>query len=557
MSRKKHEKTEYEKVLHRCRAGASKHVLILEADMSEDMKRRAFGLSDELRICGNNLTARLSKSLKQLFRSKKYRALQRDYGKLAEKVKQNPENKEASIALKAVSDEMAKMQKQYHVTWSDARKYMEYLKDRAGLNSIFALTRAEDIWSGVEKVLFDGADNIHFKKRGNLPEIRAKQSNRGITIKAKSGELLFGCSELGNASFSYKKLDKFQRDEVNAIVKYLNNPKANDDIAVGVLLSTGEIIDTYRPCYASLVCKEIRGALMVYIHITVEGKALPKYKADGVTPRHTYGKGRVGIDIGTQTIAYTSSNKVGLKNLSERGMTISRAERQERLLLRKMDRSRRSTNPENYNSDGTIKKGFKIWKKSKRYLKIQKAHANLCRKNAESRKYAIQEDVNILRSLGDELITEPPNFKALQKKAKSQPKDAAENTKNKRRKRFGKSIRNRCPGEFQSSLKNKFEVTGGTYHEVDKMFRASQYDHTADDYIKKKLSQRMYSLTDGKIVQRDWYSSFLLYNANFEYSTPDKAKCDKLFDKLYSDHLKMIDNIKKSGKHILNSGIKA
>ena len=51
----------------------------------------------------------------------------------------------------------------------------------------------------------------------------------------------------------------------------------------------------------------------------------------------------------------------------------------------------------------------------------------------------------------------------------------------------------------------------GTYIEVLNDYRASQYDHTADDYIKKKLSDRMYHLADGTLVQQDWYSSFLLY----------------------------------------------
>ncbi len=110
--------------------------------------------------------------------------------------------------------------------------------------------------------------------------------------------------------------------------------------------------------------------------------------------------------------------EVGLKNLSERGLSIFHAEKRERQLLRKMDRSRRATNPDNYNADGTIKKGYKKWVKSKRYIEIQKEHANLCRKNAESRKYAIHEDVNHLRCIGDTVITEPPNFKALQKRAK-------------------------------------------------------------------------------------------------------------------------------------------
>ena len=77
------------------------------------------------------------------------------------------------------------------------------------------------------------------------------------------------------------------------------------------------------------------------------------------SPRHKYGKGMIGADIGTQTVAYTSDTEVGLKNLSERGSSIQTSERKERLLHRAMDRSRRATNPQNYNDDGTVKKAVK------------------------------------------------------------------------------------------------------------------------------------------------------------------------------------------------------
>ena len=73
------------------------------------------------------------------------------------------------------------------------------------------------------------------------------------------------------------------------------------------------------------------------------------------------GKGIVGCDIGTQTIAYTTETKVGLKNLAERGSCIEVNERKERRIYRAMDRSRRAMNPDNYNEDGTIKKGKKQW----------------------------------------------------------------------------------------------------------------------------------------------------------------------------------------------------
>ena len=80
-----------------------------------------------------------------------------------------------------------------------------------------------------------------------------------------------------------------------------------------------------------------------------------------------------------------------------------------------------------------------------------------------------------------------------------------------RKKRSGRSIKNRCPSGFQAALEQKFKLSGGIYIEVSNDYRASQYDHTVDDYIKKRLSDRMYKLQDGTEVQSDWYSSFLLH----------------------------------------------
>lgn len=125
-----------------------------------------------------------------------------------------------------------------------------------------------------------------------------------------------------------------------------------------------------------------------------------------------------------------------------------------------------------------------------------------------------------------------------------------------KKKRFGKSIKNRCPGGFQAAVENKFKASGGTYIEVPNNYRASQYDHTADDYIKKKLSDRMYKLTDGTLVQRDWYSSFLLYCYDFRTSDIDKDKCAAKFDRCYSMEKDLIEWIKVNKIKVLNSGIK-
>ena len=150
-----------------------------------------------------------------------------------------------------------------------------------------------------------------------------------------------------------------------------------------------------------------------------------------------------------------------MKNLSERGNSIQTSERKEHLLYRAMDRSRRATNPQNNNDDGTVKKDRKTWKYSNHYKKLKTKHSELCRINAINRQLAINEDANHLRSLGDVFITEPKNAGRLMRRAK----ETTVNSKGKfnRKKRFGKSIKNRCPSGFQAAVEQKFKVSGGIY----------------------------------------------------------------------------------------------
>ena len=66
----------------------------------------------------------------------------------------------------------------------------------------------------------------------------------------------------------------------------------------------------------------------------------------------------------------------------------------------------------------------------------------------------------------------------------------------------------------------------------------------------------MYNLQDGTRVQRDWYSSYLLYCCNITNSKIDKEKCKENFNKMYDKEKQMIEDIKARKLHILNSGIK-
>ena len=540
--KKETEEDKYKKALKQYHKLSDRHILVVETDMPYSDVLKVVNLSDDIRKAGNELVGDMRKKYNQLLRTKKYRKLLELYGKA--------KNKKDKKETKRLADQLNEMQEEYNVTWDYCRTTMLYIAKKYGVKAVFGLTKAEDVWRGIEKCLYDNGKSLHFAKFGDYPCIRAKQITRAITVSTKNDSLSFA---LDNIKFGIKIKDRFQQEEVDAVLTYLSHPKQVDHDAVNLFLKDGYCIDTYRPCYTSLVVKKIRGKYRVFLHLAIEGKAKPKYDKYG-NQRHKYGTGIVGSDIGTQSVAWTSNTEVGLKNIAERGNSIQTSERKEKLLHRAMERSRRATNPQNYNSDGTIKKGKKIWYKSNHYKKLQARHQELCRINAENRQLAINEDANHLRSLGNIFITEPKAASKWAKRAKETTKN--KNGKINRKKRYGKSVKNRCPGGFLATVEKKFDSTGGISIEVPNNYRASQYDHTVDDYIQKKLNDRMYHLQDGTLIQRDWYSSYLLYCCNPITNELDKEKCMNGFDEVYEKEKALIEYIKTNKIKVLNSGIR-
>ena len=121
--------------------------------------------------------------------------------------------------------------------------------------------------------------------------------------------------------------------------------------------------------YCRLVRKTIRGKVKYYLQLVMKG--IPPQKRE-------ISEGEVGLDIGISTLAAVSDKEVMIEEFCE---GLDMLEKEKRMILRKMDRSRRATNPNKYNSDGTIKKGNKDkWIRSKRYWKRLFELKEICRK---------------------------------------------------------------------------------------------------------------------------------------------------------------------------------
>ena len=594
-TRKKHIRTPYEEKRKEHRAAASRHVLVLEAQIKENDKRKLFHIANDLRVYGNHLTNIAQKRLSQLFRTKAYREALKQYhsakSALSSLDKGTQKYNEIKKKAKIAADALEKCQAEYKLTFEDLRHDMAEISKGSKIKAVFLLSEAENVWAAVQSVLYRDGKHLNYAKRGELPLIRAKQIERGITLSFDNGSAqckmgvidTFTKSRVSSntavnstrlrrktsnhlllqrariplrkgwecVKLIVKKNDSFAKNELACIESFVSDPSIEEK-AVAIFSETGIPQNTYRPCFVALKCVTIRGRLRVYAHITVEGDPVPKYTKSGDL-KHPFGKGLVGVDLGPQSVAAVSDTSVILENLAERNSkSTKRHERRERLLLRALDRSRRANNKDRYNEDGTVKKGVcKPWKKSKQYRKKEACLKELRRKNALSRKYANNELANRIRAMGDDVTIEKSNVKALQKKAK--PSTPEQGKKQKRRKRFGHSILHRCPGQLYAQLHSKFG--DGHFHVVDNMYRASQYDHKSNTYNKKKLSQRWHSFDDSTKVQRDIYSAFLLLCHNDDFKTINQDICTSKFETFKKAHDKCVSDIKVRGHKVCNSGI--
>ena len=546
------------------------HTLEVELRVNQEQKKLLIDTSEQMRQLSNVLIGTFKKNYEQMIRTKRYKKTMNKYFEITEKISKinnkidNIDDKKLLKELKnnkkllednkkLISNQLEDIRIDFNIFKSYYTKKAEFLYKNifTNLNSVLALKVVDRCWLQFEKLMFKSkTKKIKFKKYGFLPSLEGKQAERCIVLKQNVNGLYI--NTLGESfELKIKNNDIYTKNLLELIKVYMNDSENIENININRVINGQKPLDTYRIIFNRIVIKRIRGKFRFYVQILYEGR--PWKLDENGNLKNKQGTGRIGIDYGTSTIAVVSESKVIYKNLAEEANNLKHLERQLKILQRKMDRSRRSTNPDCFNSDGTYKKGTKIKVKSRNYKKILKQFREINRKLSCIKKYEIGRDTNIIRSLGDQIYGEHMNFQGLAKRSKNTTVNRNTGKINKK-KRFGKSISNKCPGLMVSTLKNKF---GNGYHEVNTWeFKASQYNHITNTCIKKKLSQRIQELDyNGETItiQRDLYSAFLLMNSNNTLDKPDLNLCNITFENFIVNHTICINNLKANNIKVNNS----
>ncbi|EGD52753.1 putative IS transposase [Thermoanaerobacter ethanolicus JW 200] len=445
--------------------------------------------------------------LREAYKNYRTMSITKKYRELMANI-QKEEDKEK---LKICYTDLKTLKIDYNLTVSYMDKFVAPMqkKFKKNIDSHTAQKLAKRALSAVEKLIYGNAEKVNFKKYGADIALEGKNNKAGIRYKDGYIEWL-GL-------------------KIPVVVK------PNDKYAQLAIQS--------RVKYCRIIRKYIGNKYKYYVQLILEGIPPQKKNKDG-TLKLLLGKGTVGIDPGVQTEAVVSDTEVKLLELAP---DIENIDKKVAGLQRKLDRSRRATNPENFNEDGTVKKGTKNkWIKSKNYIKTLLKLKELNHKRKAKKIQSHNKLANYILSLGDNFIVEDMNYKALQKRKKEteiNPKTG----KYKSKKRFGKSILYKSPGLFLTILDRKLHYFNKELIKVSpKEIKASKYNHLTNTYEEKSLSERWnYFEYNGKQikVQRDLYSAFLLQNV--EDNKINREKCIEKFDNFLRLHDKEIERLRK------------
>lgn len=192
-------------------------------------------------------------------------------------------------------------------------------------------------------------------------------------------------------------------------------------------------------CYCAVKRDMIKGKWKYYIQITLKGHVPDKFDKQTGELKRQLGKGNVGLYFTSTNLTVSTDDSVKTYYLEINSQDDIKTE-----LLQKMDASRRATNPDNYNKDGTCKERDEIkgWHFSKAYMRYRDELYECFRKECEEKKLLQEKIANEVIASGDVFNCNKMDFKFLQRKN-------------------GRKIQSASPSMLKATIERKL-----SYHDV-------------------------------------------------------------------------------------------
>lgn len=316
-------------------------------------------------------------------------------------------------------------------------------------STVASYSIAKPMWVAFSNYFFSNGQMVHFKSFEAL---------NSLASDGKAGLKLVGTN---------KKSTRKPDSPFGLSVMFGSN-RGGKVITMPLIVDKEDLYMQEMICHnikvVRLVRKKINGRYKYYVQLTVDCPPAIKYDRDTGEIKNPINDGNVGIFIDTRKITFCS--KSGVKQIDL--INKKQIEMEEKLadINRFLDTSRRISNPENFNEDGTFKKGIYVdgqktklrWTNSNNYLKAKNKKANIQRKLAEQRKIRAGEIANLILSQGNNIICNKYNFKSAQMRKKET--EINEDGKILSKAKAGKNISYSAPAMLLTIIDNKLSSAG-------------------------------------------------------------------------------------------------
>ena len=343
-------------------------------------------------------------------------------------------------------------------------------------SSMAGISIAKPMWAAYQRVLFNNGKKVHYKKYGEFTTV-ASDGKSGLRLVNDQNETISSLPDNGKMWALYGTNKG----------KVLRLPVVIDDKDVYAKEALSNPIKIVR-----INRVPVKNRSIYELQLTVEGLPPVKYDKETGEIKHPVGKGKVGIYIDTKYATVCTKDGVRQYDLSE---GILDYEEMRSDVNRYLDTSRRISNPDNYNEDGTIKHGImengkriKLkWNNSNNYYKGKAKLSELYRKERVQRKLQREILSNILLAMGDEFVVNdyPFQLAAMRKQEDEKYPDG----RNKSKKKAGKIIGQNAPATLVALLDQKLKSRG--YNGINKI-KLKNIDYHTENY-REHLASQLYT----------------------------------------------------------------
>jgi len=438
-------------------------------------------LDSRFRVCANMYNAMLGERLKAYEKM----CAEPEYAEaktITDDVKKHDGTKEAKARAKELRDsgdykKALDAKKTFHADYGFSEfsftslvlKQREHFKDIIP-SKMAAMSIAKPMWSAFDKLLFKDGKQCSFKKAEDFTSIASdgKSGLRVLDENDKTAKRLLP----GNKYFLSYTSKKGKQLHIPIVID------KKDQYIMDMLDRDIHVVRIVR--------KKVRRKFVYSLQLTVDGAPAVKYDHDG-NLLHPVGNGRIAVF--TDEKFFTVANERGEITRFDIDFPASYDDEKE-YLQQKMDESKRVSNPQNINPDGTFMKrkdvpgGRLEWNFSKTYKRYASTKADIDRRMRETRRIRSNVIASKILALGNDISINDRPFKT----------NVGGGT-------YKDAITRNTPAQIITTLENKMKAAGlGELHRYKLPVEQEdkKKDGYRDEYAKELLHIRLQDLGEAK-----------------------------------------------------------